>query len=139
MRLYEFTGLTTEEILSELDRRGFLKGLGAAAATAAVPGIARAASNKENPALDKEIERTKEIFSKLTEFDRRIRRYEYDSKSKTLVIYGAWPRGPGYDGNSVAKSWTIEFDPRLVRFVQLWSLDGKIKFGSSINNSKNRF
>ena len=35
MRLYEFTGTTIEEMLAEIDRRGFLKGLGAAAATAA--------------------------------------------------------------------------------------------------------
>lgn len=43
MRLYEFTGKTIEEILAEIDRRGFLKGLGAAAATAVVPSMAKAA------------------------------------------------------------------------------------------------
>jgi hypothetical protein len=88
---------------------------------------------------DKEIERTKEIFSKLKTFDKRIRSYEYNSKTRTLVLYGAWPKGPGYDGDNVAEGWTIEFDPRIVRFVQLWSLDGKTKFGSSINKSKNRW
>lgn len=31
MRLYEFTGRTIEEMLAEIDRRGFLKGLGATA------------------------------------------------------------------------------------------------------------
>jgi len=42
MRLYEFTGRTIEEMLAEIDRRGFLKGLGATAATAAVPSISKA-------------------------------------------------------------------------------------------------
>jgi hypothetical protein len=36
MRLYEFTGRTIEEMLAEIDRRGFLKGLGAAAGLAAL-------------------------------------------------------------------------------------------------------
>jgi hypothetical protein len=88
---------------------------------------------------EKEIERTKEIFSKLKTFDKRIRSYEYNPKTRTLVLYGAWPRGSGYDGDNVAKEWTIEFDPRIVKFVQLWSLDGKTKFGSSINNSDKRW
>ena len=36
MRLYEFTNQTVDEMLSEIDRQGFLKGLGAAAATASI-------------------------------------------------------------------------------------------------------
>ena len=36
MKLYEFTNQTIEEMLAEIDRRGFLKGLGAAAGLAAL-------------------------------------------------------------------------------------------------------
>jgi hypothetical protein len=86
-----------------------------------------------------EIEKTKQIFSKLSTFDKRIRQYEYDSKSKTLILYGHWPKGPGYDGDNVARGWTIEFDPRIVKYVQLWSLDAKTKFGSAMNKSEKRY
>ena len=40
MRIQE---ILTEEELAEIDRRGFLRGMGAAAAAAAVPGVAQAA------------------------------------------------------------------------------------------------
>ena len=50
MRLYEFTGKTIEEMLAEIDRRGFLKGLGAAAISGTVGAFAsqaQAAQNKD--------------------------------------------------------------------------------------------
>lgn len=98
-------------------------------------GAVQSSSNTQ----EKELVRTKEIFSKIKTFDNRIRSYTYDPSSKTLVLYGAWPQGPGYDGNNVARGWAVEFDPRIVKFVQLWSLDGKVKYGSTLNNNKPRF
>ena len=50
MRLYEFTGKTIEEMLAEIDRRGFLKGLGAATISGTVGSFAsqaQAAQNKD--------------------------------------------------------------------------------------------
>ena len=86
-----------------------------------------------------EIERFKQVLSKLSTYDKRIKRFDYDSKSRTLVLYGKWPKGPGYDGDNVARGWTNEFDPRFVKFVQLWSLDAKTKYGSAMNKTEKRY
>ena len=86
-----------------------------------------------------EIERTKEIFQKIKsgELDSRIRGMDYNNK--TLVLYGVWPKNSSFDGKAVAKSWALEFDPRIVQFVQLWSIDAKHKYGSTMNTSKKRY
>ena len=47
MRLNEVTGYSLKELLTEIDRRGFLKGLSAAAATAAIPSLAKAGDKKD--------------------------------------------------------------------------------------------
>ena len=50
MRLYEFTNQSIEEMLAEIDRRGFLKGLGAATISGTVGSFAsqaQAAQNKD--------------------------------------------------------------------------------------------
>ena len=50
MRLYEITGMTIDEILETVNRRGFLKGLGSAAlaggAALSLPSIAKASEGK---------------------------------------------------------------------------------------------
>lgn len=74
MRLLEVTGYTIEEMLAELDRRGFLKGLGGAAALAAVPSFAKAAdSSKVKSAMDE-----------ILKLDPKILGYEI--KGDTLVL-----------------------------------------------------
>lgn len=72
MRLQEVSGLTTDEMLAEIDRRGFLKGLGAAAATAAVPSLANAAPWKHGQSKD-EMDDTVYKFSDVTSNDGQAR------------------------------------------------------------------
>lgn len=53
-----------QQTINEIDRRGFLKGLGAAAATAAVPGLANAKSTATIPELIAISKKIKSIFAK---------------------------------------------------------------------------
>lgn len=76
MRLLEVTGYTIEEMLAELDRRGFLKGLGGAAALAAVPSLAKAATGND----------AKAEMDKIVRSDPKIKSYSIQGDTVTIQI-----------------------------------------------------
>ena len=87
MRLYEFTGKTIEEMLAEIDRRGFLKGLGAAAATAAIPSMAKAAPFRHGEYKDQMSGEKQGKFAKVTaDNGNATLEIEYGSKQPKIII-----------------------------------------------------
>ena len=119
MRLHEFTGKTIEEILAEIDRRGFLKGLGAAAATAAIPSMAKAApfshSKNVDPMTNKERGKSSAVKS--------------DNSDAVLTIQ--WPSHE-YPGVwiSIPKNNTMDFSSDdIIR-------GSRIKINGNISNLK---
>ena len=118
MRLYEFTGTTIEEMLAEIDRRGFLKGLGAAAATAAIPSMAKAApfSHGKNvdPMTNKERGKNSTVKS--------------DNSDAVLTIQ--WPSHE-YPGVwiSIPKNNTMDFTNDIIT-------SSRIKINGNISNLK---
>jgi hypothetical protein len=87
MRLYEFTGKTIQEMLAEIDRRGFLKGLGAAAATAAVPSMAKAAPFSHGEYKDQMSGEKQGKFAKVkADNGNATLEVEYDSKQPKVII-----------------------------------------------------
>lgn len=87
MRLYEFTNQSIEEMLAEIDRRGFLKGLGAAAATAAIPSMAKAAPFKHGEYKDQMSGEKQGKFAKVkADNGNATLEIEYESKQPKIII-----------------------------------------------------
>ena len=76
MRLVEFAQKTLKEMLAEIDRRGFLKGLGAAMTSAAVPSIAKAANDVQS------------YIEKMVSDDPKILLYMIEDNTLILYING---------------------------------------------------
>jgi hypothetical protein len=118
MRLYEFTGKTIEEMLAEIDRRGFLKGLGAAAATAAIPSMAKAApfshSKNVDPMTNKERGKSSAVKS--------------DNSDAVLTIQWPGHEAPGV-WISIPKNNTMDFTNDII-------MSSRIKINGNISNLK---
>ena len=118
MRLYEFTGKTIEEMLAEIDRRGFLKGLGAAAATAAIPSMAKAApfshSKNVDPMTNKERGKSSAVKS--------------DNSDAVLTIQWPGHEAPGV-WISIPKNNTMDFTNDII-------VSSRIKINGNISNLK---
>ena len=87
MRLNEILTEAELEILDELTRRGFLKGLGAAAATAAVPSLAKAAPFKHGEYKDQMSGEKQGKFAKVkADNGNATLEIEYDSGQPKVII-----------------------------------------------------
>jgi len=148
MRLYEFTGKTIEEMLAEIDRRGFLKGLGAAAATAAIPSMAKAAPFKHGEYKDQMSGEKQGKFAKVkADNGNATLEIEYESGQPKVIIdvpraiihfkKGSSParvklgNGPVEDsylqqGESNNYSWGANLDKDLAN--RILSHSGELKF-----------